>query len=49
MVRLQIFVTAFDLVVQVFDDLDDDQDMIKPLQFGQLFVDWTDPHKAASL
>ncbi|TCD66080.1 hypothetical protein EIP91_001838 [Steccherinum ochraceum] len=42
-----IFLTAFDLVSKVFEELEGDQEMITPLQFGNLFVDWTDPRKVA--
>ncbi|THH30647.1 hypothetical protein EUX98_g3519 [Antrodiella citrinella] len=42
-----IFLTAFELVSKVFEELDADQEMITPLQFGNLFVDWTNPLKAA--
>ena len=45
----QVFITALDLVTKVYDDLDEDQDMITPLQFGQLLIDWTDSSKAVSL
>lgn len=38
----QTFITTYDLVRRVYEDMDDDQDMITPLQFGQLFLDWTD-------
>ena len=41
--------SAYDLVVRVYDDLDDDQYMIEPLQFGYLMVDWTDPSRLADL
>ncbi|KAJ8082006.1 hypothetical protein PM082_007852 [Marasmius tenuissimus] len=33
--------SAFDLAVQVRDELEDDQEMITLHQFGTLFVDWT--------
>ena len=41
--------TAFDLVNKVYEDLEEDQKMITPLQFGQLLVDWTDPTKMIGL
>lgn len=44
---LQIFFTAFGLVSKVYEELNGDQEMITPLQFGNLFVDWTNPLKAA--
>ncbi|KAH8108765.1 nuclear condensing complex subunit [Phellopilus nigrolimitatus] len=48
--RMQaIFIAAFDLVTRVYDEMEDDQDMIAPLQFGQLLIDWTDPSKVVGL
>ncbi|CAL1698800.1 unnamed protein product [Somion occarium] len=43
-----VFLTAYDLVAAVYEDLDGDQDMITPSQFGTLFVDWTNPKKNAA-
>ena len=40
---------TFDLAVRMHDDLEDDQEMITPYQFGQLMVDWTNPRKAAEM
>lgn len=34
-----------DLIFSAYEDLEDDQDMITPLQFGQLLLDWTDGSK----
>lgn len=39
--------TALDLASRVHEQLDEDQEMISPYQFGLLMLDWTDPHKAA--
>lgn len=36
---------ALDLVTDVYSQLDEDQDMIDPLQFGMFLVDWTDEKK----
>ncbi|TDL22782.1 hypothetical protein BD410DRAFT_722164 [Rickenella mellea] len=48
--RMQsVFTTAFDLVNQVYESLEDDQSMVTPLHFGQLFVDWTNPENLAHL
>ncbi|KAI5122625.1 hypothetical protein M0805_008714 [Coniferiporia weirii] len=48
--RMQsIFITAYDLVSRVYEDMDDDQDMITPLQFGQLLLDWTDSSKVVGV
>ncbi|EGO04008.1 hypothetical protein SERLA73DRAFT_102367 [Serpula lacrymans var. lacrymans S7.3] len=48
--RMQsIFITAYDLITRVFEDLEDDQEMISPYQFGLLFIDWTNPQKAAKM
>ena len=33
------------MVVQLIDDLEDEQDMISVLQFGQQLIDWTDATK----
>jgi condensin complex subunit 3 len=41
--------TAFDLVIRVHGELDEDQEMISPYQFGLLLIDWTNPQKAADL
>ena len=41
--------TAYDLVTSVHDELDDDQLMIAPHQFGLLLIDWTNPQKATSV
>jgi condensin complex subunit 3 len=37
--------TAYDLVTRVHEELDDDQLMITPHQFGLLLIDWTNPQK----
>ncbi|KAG6815820.1 hypothetical protein H0H87_011119 [Tephrocybe sp. NHM501043] len=48
--RMQsIFVSTFDLFMQARENLDDDQDMITPFQFGLLLVDWTNPQKRAEM
>ncbi|KAF7426008.1 hypothetical protein PC9H_008370 [Pleurotus ostreatus] len=47
--RLQsVFISAFDQVVRVHEELDDDQEMITPLQFALLLTDWLDPEKTAA-
>ncbi|KAL4248657.1 CND3 (condensin subunit 3) family protein [Abortiporus biennis] len=47
--RMQsVFPVAFNLVSQAYKDLEEDQEMITPLQFGILFIDWTNPQKAAN-
>ena len=45
----KIFIPTFDLAVRMYEDLDDDQEMIPPYQFGLLMVDWTNPQKAAEM
>jgi condensin complex subunit 3 len=45
----KIFIPTFDLAVRMYEDLDDDQEMILPYQFGLLMVDWTNPQKAAEM
>ncbi|KAG6899482.1 hypothetical protein C0993_009846 [Termitomyces sp. T159_Od127] len=48
--RMQsIFVSAFDLFMRIRENLDEDQEMITPLQFGLLLVDWTNPQKLAEM
>ncbi|KAH0581314.1 hypothetical protein H2248_012409 [Termitomyces sp. 'cryptogamus'] len=48
--RMQsIFISAFDLFMRIRENLDDDQEMITPLQFGLLLVDWTNPQKSAEM
>ncbi|KAG6849522.1 hypothetical protein H0H93_007772 [Arthromyces matolae] len=48
--RMQsIFIPAFDSFMQARENLDEDQDMIEPLQFGLLLVDWTNPQKRAEM
>jgi len=32
----------------MYEDLDEDQEMITPYQFGLLMVDWTNPAKSSS-
>jgi condensin complex subunit 3 len=46
---MKIFITAFDLVTRVYEELDDDQEMITPYQFGLLMIDWTNPQKASGM
>lgn len=46
--RMQsIFITAFDHCVRMHKDLEEDQGMISPYQFGLLVVDWTNLQKTA--
>ncbi|TFK34512.1 nuclear condensing complex subunit [Crucibulum laeve] len=48
--RMQsIFLSTYDLMVRMYEERDDDQDMITPYQLGLLFVDWTNPQKAAEM
>lgn len=44
---MQIFITAFDHCVRMHKDLEEDQGMISPYQFGLLVVDWTNLQKTA--
>ncbi|KAF4564848.1 hypothetical protein EYR40_011021 [Pleurotus pulmonarius] len=47
--RLQsVFMSAYDQVVRVHEELDDGQEMITPLQFALLLTDWLDPDKTAA-
>jgi condensin complex subunit 3 len=41
-------VAAYDLVVRVRAELDEDQEMISGYQLGLLIIDWTDPQKAVA-
>ena len=45
----QIFMSTFDLVARMREDLNEDQEMITLHQFGLLMLDWTDPQKAAEM
>ncbi|KAF4618520.1 hypothetical protein D9613_009993 [Agrocybe pediades] len=48
--RMQsIFMPTYDLAVRMHEELDEDQEMITPYQFGLLMVDWTNPEKAAEV
>lgn len=40
---------AYDQAKVANDDLDDDQEMISPYDFGLMLVDWTDPSKAVQM
>ena len=37
--------STYDLALSVYEELDEDEKMISPLQLGQLLVDWTDASK----
>jgi len=41
--------TAYDLITEVYQELDEGQAMVEPYQFGLLFVDWTNPQKSRKL
>ena len=45
----KIFMSTFDLAQRMSENLEDDQEIITPYQFGQLMVDWTNPQKAAEM
>jgi condensin complex subunit 3 len=45
----QVFMSTFDLVARMREDLNEDQEMITLHQFGLLMLDWTDPQKAAEM
>lgn len=40
---------TFDLALRMHEELEDDQEMISPYQFGLLMIDWTDPQKAVGM
>ncbi|KAG6907366.1 hypothetical protein DXG01_009187 [Tephrocybe rancida] len=44
-----IFIPTFDLFMHARENLDDAQEMIAPLQFGSLLVDWSNPQKSAEM
>ena len=41
--------STFDYALRLYEDLDDDQEMITPYQLGLLMVDWTNPQKVAEM
>lgn len=41
----QVLVPVLEVLTQVYNDLDDDQDMVTPAQIGLQLIDWTDPEK----
>ncbi|CAK5265065.1 unnamed protein product [Mycena citricolor] len=43
------FMAAFDAVVKMHDELDDEQTMVTPQQFGELVIDWLDAGKVAEV
>jgi condensin complex subunit 3 len=42
-------VETLDTVASLYDELEDDQEMISLQQFGLLVIDWTNPLKAAEV
>jgi hypothetical protein len=46
---LQLFLNAYDEAKRIHEELDDDQEMISPSDFGLMLVDWTDPTKAVQM
>jgi len=40
---------TYDLAVRMHDELEDDQEMISPYQFGLFMVDWTNPEKSSEV
>ncbi|KAH9478497.1 Condensin complex subunit 3 [Psilocybe cubensis] len=44
-----VFMATFDLALRMHEELDDDQEMISPYQFGLLMIDWTDPQKSVGI
>ena len=45
----QVFISTYDLAFSVYEELDEDETMIAPLQLGQLLIDWTDASKFVGL
>ncbi len=44
----QVFIPTFNSVARMYEDLEEDEEMISPSQFGILFLDWTNPERVAS-
>jgi len=42
---LQLYLAAYDQAKVMHDDLEEDQQMIAPYDFGLMIVDWSDPTK----
>ncbi|KAI0073109.1 ARM repeat-containing protein [Panus rudis PR-1116 ss-1] len=48
--RMQkLFIPVFQQLCEVYKEWDGEEDMITPAQAGLVFVDWTDPQKAAAV
>ena len=43
---LQIFIKAMETMSDLYDELEEDEEMVSPAQIGLMLVDWTDPQKA---
>lgn len=43
----QIFVPLYERLTKAYHDWDGDEDMVTPAQVALMFVDWTDPLRAA--
>ena len=40
-----MFLEIFEDLSSMYEELDEDQEMVNPLQIASLLVDWTDPQK----
>lgn len=43
--HLQIFIKAMETMSDLFEELEEDEEMVTPAQIGLMLVDWTDPSK----
>jgi hypothetical protein len=41
----QIFIKAMETMSDLFEELEEDEEMVTPAQIGLMLVDWTDPSK----
>lgn len=42
---MQNFMSLFEELSIIYSELDDDEEMVSPLQAASLIADWTDPQK----
>ena len=45
-VASQIFMEIFGRISEMYSELEEDEEMVHPLQIASLLVDWMDPQKA---
>lgn len=44
-----MYLSAYDQAKTLYEDSEEDQEMIAPYDFGLMLVDWTDPSKAVQM